>query len=87
MTGTVPSNPNDSRIVRWQVSILPYKPLSITNNEAKSSHVSVHSLYLLEIVSILDTINVDPVYGMEFCFPKGNGSEKIRRDTKPKCFL
>lgn len=56
------------------------------NSEAKSGHVSVHILDPLETGSILDARNADPVYGMEFCFPKGNGSEKIRTDTKTKCF-
>lgn len=56
------------------------------NSEAKSGHISVHILDPLEIGSILNTRNADPVYGMEFCFPKGHGSEKIRRDTKTKCF-
>lgn len=57
------------------------------NSEAKSSHVSVHILDLLVIGSILDARKADPVYGIEFCFPEGNSSKKIRRNNKNKCFL
>jgi len=88
MTSTVPCSSNDSTIVTWQFSILPYKTIRYhCSSEARSSHVSVHILNLWEIGIILDTRNADPVHGMEFCFPKGNSSEKIRRDTKNKWVL